>query len=102
VRSQADDIRRAAMQEATTAGFQSPEAWAAVAAFWSGDSLVPVDAQMKVAPPPHLTGVAVAGAVTLAAVRIKPARKDQRLNLFLGSARDIAAGGSGRLAPEGV
>jgi hypothetical protein len=101
VRAQTDELRREAMAQAKNAGFQSPEAWAGVAAFWSGDSLAPPDAQTKVAPPPHLTGVAVAGAVTLAAVRNKPAAKDARLARFLASARDIAAGGSGRLAPEG-
>jgi hypothetical protein len=53
-----------------------------------------------VAPPPHLTGVAVAGAVALASVRNDAARQKQRLALFLRSAQDIAAGGSGRLAPE--
>jgi hypothetical protein len=100
VRGQTDEQRRAAMREAENAGFQSPEAWAGVAAFWSGDSLAGPDAQMKVPPPAHLTGVAVAGAVTLASVRINPAAKDQRLRLFLGAARDIAAGGAGRLAPE--
>jgi hypothetical protein len=102
VRNQTDETRRAAMRHAETAGFQSPEAWAGVAAFWSGDSLAAPDAQMKVPPPSHLTGVAVAGAVTLAAVRVKPAVKDQRLRLFLGSARDIAAGGAGRLAVEAI
>jgi hypothetical protein len=100
VRGQTDELRRAAMREAENAGFQSPEAWAGVAAFWSGDSLAAADAQMKVPPPPHLTGVAVAGAVTLASVRINPANKDERLQRFLGSARDIAAGGAGRLAVE--
>jgi hypothetical protein len=100
VRGQTDTLRRHAMREAENAGFQSPEAWAGVAAFWSGDSLAPPDAQMKVPPPGHLTGVAVAGAVTLAAVRVNPAAKDQRLQRFLGSAREIAAGGAGRLAPE--
>jgi hypothetical protein len=102
VRQQTDELRREAMAQATKAGFQSPEAWAGVAAFWSGDSLAPVDAQTKVPPPPHLTGVAVVGAVTLASVREKPALKDARLERFLSSARDIAAGGSGRLPPEGA
>ncbi len=102
VRQQTDELRREAMEQAKIAGFQSPEAWAGVAAFWSGDSLAPPDAQTKVAPPPHLTGVAVVGAVTLASVRNKPALKDARLERFLSSARDIAAGGSGRLAPEGA
>jgi hypothetical protein len=101
VRSQADDIRRAAMDEATRAGFQSAEAWAGVAAFWSGDSIAPLEAQ-KVAPPPQLTGVAVAGAVALSAVRPTAHARDKRFNIFLGSARDIATGGSGRLPREGA
>jgi hypothetical protein len=99
VRQQTDALRRAAMEEAKQAGFQSPEAWAAVAAFWSGDSIAPPEA-LKVPPPPHLTGVAVAGAVALAAVRGRPERQAQRLARFLQAARDIAAGGSGRLPAE--
>jgi len=71
VRQQSDDTRRAAMEEAKRTGFQSPEAWAAVAAFWSGDSLAPPNVP-PVPPPAHLTGVAVAGAVALASVRARP------------------------------
>src|SRR6188474_1412912 len=41
VRHQTDELRRAAMAEAEKAGFSSSEAWAAVAAFWSGDSMAP-------------------------------------------------------------
>jgi hypothetical protein len=99
VRQQSDTVRRAAMELAKSAGFQSPEAWAAVAAFWSGDSIAPPE-NFKVPPPPHLTGVAVAGAVTLAAVRGRPERQPERLRLFLQAAREIAAGGTGRLAVE--
>jgi hypothetical protein len=99
VRQQTDALRRAAMDHAKAAGFQSPEAWAGVAAFWSGDSIAPPE-NFKVPPPPHLTGVAVAGAVTLAAVRRRPEWQGQRLALFLQSARDIAAGGTGRLPGE--
>ncbi len=99
VRQQSDALRRAAMDAAKAAGFQSPEAWAGVAAFWSGDSIAPPDS-FKVPPPPHLTGVAVAGAVALAAVRARPERQAARLHLFLQSARDIAGGGTGRLPPE--
>jgi len=99
VRQQTDALRRAAMDAAKAAGFQSPEAWAGVAAFWSGDSIAPPES-FKVPPPPHLTGVAVAGAVALAAVRSRPERQAARLNLFLQSARDIAGGGTGRLPPE--
>ena len=99
VRQQTDEIRRAAMEEARRAGFQSPEAWAAVAAFWSAGSLAPPTAPV-VPPPAHLTGVAVAGAVALASVRGAPNRQKQRLALFLQSAHDIAIGGPGRLQVE--
>lgn len=99
VRRQTDEVRRGAMDKAQHSGFQSPEAWAAVAAFWSGDSMSPPDVP-KVPPPPHATGAAVAGAVTLAAVRGDPVRQPVRLTAFLQSARDIAAGGPGRLEPE--
>ncbi len=101
VRNQTDALRRAAMEEAKKAGFQSPEAWAGVAAFWSGESLAPLEA-LTVPPPPHLTGLAVAGALALASVRTAPARQQQRLTLFLQAARDIAAGGTGRLPPEAL
>lgn len=99
VRLQTDKSRRAAMDHAQKSGFGSPEAWAAVAAFWSGNSLSPHD-QPKVPPAQHLTGTAVAGAVQLASVRGDPARQRARLNAFLSSAHEIAAGGAGRLQPE--
>ncbi len=99
VRQQSDEIRRAGMEEAKRAGFQSPESWAAVAAFWSGDSVTPLNTP-PVPAPPHLTGVAVAGAVALASVRGAPNRQKQRLALFLQSAHDIAGGGPGRLPVE--
>jgi hypothetical protein len=99
VRRQTDELRRAAMKEAEKAGFGSPEAWAAVGAFWSGDSMAPPEAP-KVPPQPHFTGLAVAGAVALAAARGPASRRDARLRRFLVSARDIASGGAGRLDAE--
>jgi len=99
VRRQTDEVRRAAMDKAQRAGFATPEAWAAVAAFWSGDSMSPPD-QPKVPPAPHLTGAAVAGAVAMAAVRGDPSRRPARLAAFLRSAREIAAGRPGRLERE--
>jgi hypothetical protein len=99
VRRQTDEHRRAAMKEAEKAGFGSPEAWAAVGAFWSGDSMAPPEAP-KVPPQPHFTGLAVAGAVALAAARGQASRRDARLKRFLVSARDIASGGAGRLDAE--
>jgi hypothetical protein len=99
VRKPADATRRAAMDKAQASGFTSPEAWVAVAAFWSGDSMSPPD-QPKVPPAPHLAGTAVVGAVILASVRTHPDRQPDRLRRFIGSALDIATGGAGHLEQE--
>jgi hypothetical protein len=99
VRQQTDKVRREAMGKAEAADFASPEAWAAVAAFWSGDSMAP-EGQAAVPPAAHLCGTAVAGSVVLAAVRGDPLRQPARLKRFLESGRNIAAGGPGRLLPE--
>ena len=99
VRRPDEASRRAAMAAAEATKMQSPEAWAAVGAFWSGGSMSP-EGQPAVPPAEHLTGVAIAGAVVLAAVRRSPERADARFALFLSSARDIAAGGGGRIEPE--
>jgi hypothetical protein len=56
--------------------------------------------QPDVPPAEHLTGVAISGAITLAAVRGHPERAPARLTRFLQAARDIAAGGAGRMAVE--
>ena len=61
--------------------------------------MAPPDAP-KVPPAPHLTGLAVAGSVALAAVRGRAERRDGRLRRFLDSARDIASGGAGEIEPE--
>lgn len=99
VRRPVDELRRFAMAQARAAGFRTPEAWAAAAAFFAGDSLTEPE-QPVVPPAPHLTGAAASGAVALAAVRTDPARAPARFARFLESGRDIAAGGGGRLAPE--
>ena len=99
VRQQTDKLRREAMTLADASGFGSPEAWAGVAAFWSGDSMSP-EGQPAVPPAPHLTGTAAAGAVALAAARGDARKLNARLKLFLESGRNIAAGGPGRLPAE--
>ncbi|MFO1029344.1 MAG: hypothetical protein U1E70_29590 [Acetobacteraceae bacterium] len=99
VRSQSDETRREAFDKAQQAGFGTAEAWAAVAAFWSGDSMSPLG-QPKTPPASHLTGTAVIGSVVLAAVRTFPERRDDRMRRFLASGREIASGGAGRLAHE--
>ena len=99
VRRPDDASRRAAMAAAQASGCRGPEAWAAVAAFWSGGSMAP-EGQPEVPPADNLTGVAVAGAMMLAAARHGPERGPERLQRFLVAARDIAAGGAGRIVPE--
>jgi hypothetical protein len=99
VRQQTDEQRRTAMEHAEAGGFQTPEAWAGVAAFWSGDSLSPVG-MPAVPPPPQAVGGAVTGAVALSAVRGDVKRQPERLKRFLESGRNIAAGGPGRMTPE--
>ena len=99
VRQQTDKTRRIACDHAQAGGCVSPEAWAAIAAFWSGDSMSP-EGQPAVPPAPHLAGTAAAGAVALAAVRGDVTRRQARLRRFLESGRNIAAGGPGRLPAE--
>jgi len=99
VRKQTDEVRREAFDHAQRAGFGTAESWAAVAAFWSGDSMSPLG-QPKVPPAPHLAATAVTGAIALASVRLHPARREDRLRRFLASGREIAGGGVGRLEPE--
>jgi len=99
VRRPTDENRRAAYGLAEAAGFGSPEAWVGVAAFWSGDSMSPLG-QPAVPPAAHLAGRAVAGATGLASVRAHPDRQARRLATFIAGAREIAGGGTGRLAAE--
>ena len=99
VRRQTDAQRRLAMAAAERAGFSSAGSWAAIAAFWSGDSMAPPDAP-KVPPQPHFRGLAVAGAVALAAVRGDATRREGRLARFLQSAHEVSRGGAGRLDAE--
>lgn len=98
-KSSEDPLRRTAWEVAQKTDFRSPEAWAAVGAFWSGGSMAPEGAPV-VPPGDHLTGVAISGAVVIAAVRGRPERANDRLTRFLAAARDIAAGGAGRMPPE--
>ena len=100
VRKPADEaLRRAAWEAVQKTAFRSPEAWAAVGAFWSGGSMSPEGAP-AVPPGDHLTGVAINGAFVMAAVRGRPERAEARMARFLASARDIAAGGVGRIPVE--
>lgn len=95
VRKPTDENRHSAMAAAEAAGFDSPASWAAVAAFWSGESLAPAELP-PVAPSDELTGTAVAAATMLAAFAGDPATSADRFRQFLKNGMDVAQGGSGR------
>lgn len=97
---QRDESRRAAMKHAERAGLRTPEAWAAAAAFFSGESLSEPDLPV-VSPAANLAGQAVAGAVMLAAVRNDPARRELRLGEFLRIGAGIAAAGAQQMEDVG-
>jgi hypothetical protein len=90
-----EELRRAAMERAQATAFDHPGVWAAVAAFWSGGSMAPPNVP-AVPPAEHLTGLAVSGAVNLAAVLRQPEQAPAKLKAFIQQAVDIANGGSGR------
>ena len=94
-----DKHARVAYVEAEQRGLQTPGGWCAVAAFWSSGSLAPAE-QPAVPPASYLTGVAVIGAITLAAVVEPIAEMDARYPRFMKIGLDIAAGGTGR-NPDG-
>ena len=89
-----EQTRRAAMARAQATQFDHPGVWAAVAAFWSGGSMV-AENLPAVPPAEHLTAVAVTGAVQLSAVIPDPQQAPERLRVFLAQAVDIANGGNG-------
>lgn len=88
--------RRSNDAAAQAATFDSPAAWAAMAAFWSGGSMAPEEAP-AVPPAENLTAKAAAGAVMLAAVLNQPEKAQEKYRFFLEQGIDIANGGNGRL-----
>jgi hypothetical protein len=96
VRKPTDEHRREAMACAQAARFESPAAWAAVGAFWSSGSMGPPDVP-EVPPAAHLLGVAITGAVTLAAVQFQPELADERRERYIAAGLNIANGGNGRI-----
>ena len=99
VRRPTEENRRAAFSAAQAAGMRSAEAWAAVAAFWSGGSIGP-ETVAEIPAGEHLCGVAVASSVTLSATRQAPEKAREKYLRSLVSAYDIAQGGGGWLGIE--
>jgi hypothetical protein len=95
VYSPTEENRREAMALAEAAKFDSPQSWAAVAAFWSGGSMAPANAP-AVPPGETLTAAAAAGAIMLSAVLREPHQAADKYRRFLAFGLDIANGGSGR------
>lgn len=87
--------RRAGMDIAQRIGFQHAESWLAMAAFWSGGSMAPLD-HPPVLPPDHLTGVAVVSAIVLAAARQRPEQASRRMGRCVEAAIATALGEDGR------
>lgn len=90
-----DAQRRTARDLAEAQGNDHPAAWAALAAFFGGDNLAPLEAGVVVAPGRFMTAKSVAGAVIGAAVRREPERCTERFQDFLARGIDIANGGWG-------
>lgn len=99
VRRDAKAARHRAMGAAHLAGFGSPHAWAAVAAFWCGRLTAP-QGRPEVRPAAHLAGTAGHGAIALATVRPAAARRAAGLERFLAAARDIADGSADQLGRD--
>ena len=82
-------------QAAEATAFKSAAGWAAMAAFWSGDNISPIEGSI-VPPADDLTPKAVVGAVMLAAVQDGAEQVKAKYQLFLRQGIDIASGGDGR------
>ena len=74
--------RRAAKVAADKEGLESPSACLALAAFFSGGSMVPANLA-PVAPPDHGTPQFVAGAVMVSALKSQPEKAPEKYRVFL-------------------
>jgi len=74
--------RQAAKAAVDPNGPESPSDMLALAAFYSGGSVVPPDLE-AVPPPDHVTPELVAGAVMIAAVRTQPEKAAEKYRVFL-------------------
>src|SRR5262249_36176643 len=86
-----DANRRAALTAGEAAGLGTPPGAAALGAFAGGGRLAPPDVPV-VAPPEHLTALAVGGAVQLAAVITEPEKADEKRQRFIALGYEVEAG----------
>ncbi len=90
LRDPSEELRRAAQSAAERAEFKSAEAFAALAAFWSGGSIAPAQSPHAVPAPPNLCGKAAYAAAALAATRGEPRSIGERKDRFLDAAQRLA------------
>jgi len=83
--------RRQCDAAAAKTKLDGPGSWLAMAAFWSGGSLLPPELN-AVPPDERLTGQAVANSLMIAAVSGDPTKAKQRYRTFLAKAADVASG----------
>lgn len=89
-------LRRAAELMAEKLKYKTAASWAAIAIFWSGGSITPVDTP-EVMPDKNLCAKAVAGAILLAAALYEPENISKNYERFLLQGVNIANGGNGRI-----
>lgn len=87
-----EPARNAALEAGMAVRTPGPGAWLALAAGWSGGSMVPAD-QPEVAPAPFLTGRAVNAAVLTGLARVAQDDRNKRLAHFVSMADYLAKGG---------
>jgi carboxylesterase type B len=83
------------LSAAQSVSAKMPASWAAFAAFWSGDNISPTPHAI-VPPDDKLYAKAVIGAVMLASAQGGASGMNERYELFLRQALNIASGGDGR------
>lgn len=103
VQDACDEKRRAAMDVAEALGFDTAQAWTAVAAFWAEGSMAPPDSP-EVPPGEELVGHAAAGAAGLAAVEREPEKASEKRRSFIELGVEVSNGTApwSDPAPEGT
>ncbi|MCL1076803.1 Twin-arginine translocation pathway signal [Parashewanella spongiae] len=91
-----ESSRRLAEKTAAAAGLETGAGWAAQAAFWSGGSMLAVDAPI-IPPPSNLYAQAVAGCINLSAVHPDGENAKSNYLTFIEIGLRIAQGGNGKL-----
>jgi hypothetical protein len=85
-----DGHRRAAMELAEQVGFDKPAGSAALAAFFSGESLAPADVEQPVPPGEYMAAKAITGCILLATVGTEPERAGEKFQDFVQQGMEVA------------